>query len=514
MTAACLAALLWPGRAGARLQGFAFEDVCQAAADAAAQPYRAPEELTPKILMDPNLSYDEWRDIRFNQSKALWRDENLPFEVQFFHVGLYYDRPVKINVIDGENISPVNYDQAFFNYGRNVGLGSKLPPNLGFAGFRLHYPIKTPAYKDEVAVFLGASYFKGIGRDHHYGLSARGLAVDTAVGRPEEFPWFREFWLVKPRPEDTSLTVYALLDSPSIAGAYEFQIIPGLETITEVRSRIIQRRGVEALGIAPLTSMFMYGENANCRPDDDFRPEVHDSDGLLLHSGSGEWLWRPLSIHGDRVLTNAFYMEEPRGFGLMQRDRAFDHYQDLEANYQDRPSAFVVPRGDWGPGEVRLVQIPSDSEINDNIVAFWTPRAPAEPGRPMDFDYTLSWTSDAPEPPETGRAAATRRARGTAGEAVRFIIDFEGPQLSALPASAGVEAQVTAGEEVELLDSQVRKNPATGGWRLVFQVKPKKTDSSLEALLSGPQKPLVEMRAFLSLEGAVLTETWSYGADL
>ena len=227
----------------------------------------------------------------FKPEKSLWRDEGLPFELQFFHLGLYYNRPVRINVInESGRAAPVDFSKDYFNYGQNV-FNDPLPPDLGWAGFRIHFPIKSPDYRDEAAVFLGASYFRAVGREHHYGLSARGLAVDVAVSSGEEFPYFKEFWVEKPTPQSTTIVVYALLDSPGTTGAYKFVLIPGLETIMEVDSVLFQRHKVQKLGIAPLTSMFFYGETQK-HPKGDFRPEVHDSDGLEISYRSGEWLWR------------------------------------------------------------------------------------------------------------------------------------------------------------------------------------------------------------------------------
>ena len=129
-------------------------------------------------------SYDQYRDIRFKPAKAVWRAANLPFELQLFHPGLYYDQPVRISeVVDGK-AREIRFDPEFFDYGKN-----KVDPQglrgLGFAGFRVHFPLNNPKYKDEVLVFQGASYFRALGKDQRYGLSARGLAVDTGarVGR-------------------------------------------------------------------------------------------------------------------------------------------------------------------------------------------------------------------------------------------------------------------------------------------------------------------------------------------
>jgi glucans biosynthesis protein len=348
-----------------------------------------------------------------------------------------------------------------------------------------------------VIVFLGASYFRAVGKNEVFGMSARGLAIDTALSSGEEFPYFREFWLVTPKPKDQQLTVYALLDSPGITGAYQFVIDPGEQTTVNVAARLFPRRRIEKLGIGPLTTMFFVGENSQ-RTYEDFRPEVHDSDGLLINFNSGEWLWRPLD--NPRTLrVSSFKTAHPLGYGLIQRDRDFDHYQDLETRPELRPSAWVAPQGDWGEGSVELVEIPTKADINDNVVAFWVPNKPPEPGAMGSYAYTLYWYGENPGLSPSGRVVATRHDRGTADNAYRFVIDFDGKKLESLPEDTvlrGVVTIASGDDTAELLDQQVVKNPVTGGWRLSFQIRPLKSDP-------------VELRAFLDQGGNSLTETWS-----
>jgi len=403
---------------------------------------------------------------------------------------------VAISVVSDGGVKPLPFSPNDFDYGRNE-FASRVPQNLGYAGFRIHAPIKKPNYYDEVIVFLGASYFRAVGKNEVFGLSARGLAVDTALSSGEEFPYFREFWLVTPKPKDTQLTVYALLDSPSIAGAYQFVIDPGEQTAVAVAVRLFPRRKIEKLGIAPLTTMFFVGENSQ-RTYEDFRPEVHDSDGLLINFNSGEWLWRPLD--NPRTLrVSSFRTAHPLGYGLLQRDRDFDHYQDLETRPELRPSAWIAPQGDWGEGSVELVEIPTKADINDNVVTFWVPNKPPEPGAMGSYAYTLYWYSDNPSISPSGRVVATRKDRGTADNAYRIVIDFDGKKLESLPEDTvlrGVVTIASGDDTAELLDQQVVKNPVTGGWRLTFQIRPLKSDP-------------VELRAFLDQGGNSLTETWS-----
>ncbi len=475
--------------------GFDLDDVAARAEQLARQPYQADEGKVPDWLL--KITYDQWRDIRFRPDHALWRERHLPFQVQFFHPGLYYDRTVAINVVEDGRVRPVEFSTAQFDYGKNDFAG-KIPSHLGYAGFRVHYPLNRPDYYDELIVFLGASYFRALGRGEVYGLSARGLAIDTVASTPEEFPRFREYWLVTPASAARQLEIYALLDSPSVTGAYRFVVVPGDETAVNVDCRLSFRRQVEKLGIAPLTSMFFHGENT-LQPPVDFRPEVHDSDGLLLHFDTGEWLWRPLE--NPRTLqVNSFQMRQPKGFGLIQRDRNFDHHQDLETRTDLRPSVWASTSGDWGAGHVELVEIPTNTDINDNIVSYWTPQRKPEPGDSLSFSYVMSWYGEDPRRPPAGRVVATRRDHGTMENVHRFVLDFDGGRLPQLSAAQPPRAVVTVagGEKAgKIVDQHVVKNPVTGGWRLTFQVRPE---------TSSP----IELRAFLERDDKALTETWSY----
>jgi len=458
-----------------------FALVAERARALAAQPYVKPDGKLPADLAA--LRYDGHRDIRFRPERALWRDAGLPYEVQFFHPGWLFADPVRVHEVSGEGTRELGVDPRDFDYGRNT-LDPARWPRLGFAGFRVHYALNSPAYKDELVVFLGASYFRALGQGQRYGLSARALAIDT-VARPdrptqgEEFPRFVEFWLERPAADAKALTIHALLDSPRAAGAYTFIITPGENTVMQVRARLYLRAGsttIATLGIAPLTSMFLHGEN---QPDaGDFRPEVHDSDGLSVHAGSGEWLWRPLVnpqfARRRGVLTTSFATTDPRGFGLMQRDRAFGSYEDLEARYELRPSAWVEPIGNWGAGRVELVQLPTDEEIHDNIVAYWLPDALPRPGEPLDLAYRVHWQMKQDARPGTSWVAQTRRGRSygklAPGEE-KLVVDFVGPALSALPADARVEPVVTAGADITVREAIAYRNEITGGWRLALRVQ-------------------------------------------
>jgi glucans biosynthesis protein len=485
-------ALLWCHALAAA--AFGLEDVDREAVALAAAPYQSASETDRPA----GSAYDEWRNLRFRTDRTLWRPEKLPFEAQFFPSGGYHTRPVTFyEVVDGQP-RPIRFTRGDFVLGSEPPVDDPRPIDL--AGVRLSYPLNRPDYHDEVIAFLGASYFRALGKGHQYGSSARGLALDTTGGMREEFPAFVRFWLERPRPGADVATVYALLDSPRATGAYRFDVRPGDPTTVDVRARIHLRAAVATFGIAPLTSMFYGGENQPIVHD--FRPEVHDADGLLVALADGEWIWRPLTRPAAPFAT-AFSVAALRGFGLMQRDRRFDSYQDLEAHYDRRPSIWVEPLGNWADGRVELLQLPARNEGDDNIVAFWVPSQAPMPGRPVELAWRLHWTgASAPgEPP--GRVVQTRvgfgyREQPPPANQLQLHVDFAGGRLAELPTSAAVEAVVAAGDGVRVLASRVEPHPAIGGWRMTIDVERR-----------DPRRAL-ELRAFLRLAGDTLTETWAY----
>ncbi|WKB55061.1 glucan biosynthesis protein G [Eleftheria terrae] len=490
-----LGLLLGAAGAATAKASFDFEQLSAQARRLAAAPHRPAASTLPAELQA--LDYDQYRDIRFRPERALWRGDKLPFELMFFHLGKLQAEPVLINEITASGeIRHIPFNRSDFDYGKNR-LSPETWGDVGFGGFRVHYPLNRPDYKDELVVFLGASYFRALGAGQHYGLSARGLAIDTVGGEREEFPRFREFWIQRPAPDATSLTIYALLDSPRSTGAFQFELKPGSATVVDVRSRLFLRAGVTTLGIAPLTSMFMSGENQPNAAD--FRPEVHDSDGLMVATGQGEWLWRPL-LRPQRPLATSFAVRELRGFGLMQRDRAFSSYEDTEARYERRPSAWIEPRGSWGPGRVELFQLPAPDEGHDNIVAYWVPEKTPAPGQPLELAYQMRWQGSEQQRPPGAWVSQTRTGRGYAALAAnehQFIVDFTGPSLEKLASDAPVKAVVTAGPSGRIVERNAYRNDATGAWRMAVRVQH----------LQGTQ-PL-ELRAYLQHGNDILTETWS-----
>ena len=454
----------------------------------AAESYKAPDTKLPAPF--DKLGYDAWRATRFDPNQALWRGANLPFQAQFFHRGWLYQQRVEMFEVAEGRARPILYRPEMFEYGPDV----KRPEGneLGLAGFRLHAPINRPDYFDEVAVFLGGSYFRGVGKGLLYGLSARGLALNTADPAGEEFPAFRAFWIERPQPGTNSIVVQALIDSPSTTAAMRVTIRPGDDTVMDVELTLFPRVDLVQAGIAAGTSMFLF-DATNRTAVDDWRPAVHDSDGLMILTGRNEALWRPLS--NPRTLqVSSFVDSSPRGFGLMQRKRSLSDFADLEARYERRPSLWVEPIGDWGEGAVTLVEIPTKQEIHDNIVAFWRPKQPLKAKAEHGFTYRLHWCAEAPLRSDLARIVKTRG--GAVQDGRVFVLEAAGAKLKTLPADAPVQPRVEASKG-RLQNVLATANPEQDGWRISFELMP------------GDEK-LSELRATLMQGDVPLTETWVY----
>jgi glucans biosynthesis protein len=484
--AAALPALLIAKRSLAAPESgtpFLADTVREAARALAAKPFQAQETALPSYLAD--LGYDQYRMLRFDKRHALWGDTKLPWQVEFFHRGSIYKGRVDVNeVVDGRS-SPIRYDPQNFSFG-----SVQRPTNedLGFAGFRLHAPMNRPDYFDEVVAFLGASYFRAVAKGLGYGLSARGLAIKTADQGGEEFPYFKTFWIERPKPSKTPLpiTVHALLDSQSASAAFRFVIMPGVDTVFDTAVTLFPRVDIDQAGIAPLTSMFLFDGNERNRVDD-WRPAVHDSDGLLMLTGHGETLWRQLA-NPARLQVSSFVDHSPKGFGLQQRKRSFAGYEDIESHYENRPCAWIEPIGDWGEGAVMLVEIPSDKEVNDNIVAFWRPKAKLQAGVAYNYAYKLHW--GAAPPVKNLPVSFTNTMVGPGPDGSRMVV------LDTGPLKPGVTPKLDVTNDKGQLKNVVAAE-IPGGWRISFELVPgRETAVELHGRLMGGDSPL--------------TETWLY----
>ena len=469
----------------------------------ASSPFQASKDVLPATM--GGLSYDQYQSLRFRTDHSLWGDVGLPFRLQFFHVGRGFAQAVHMYEVTEGQAREIVYDPSMFEFDKAGIDPAVMRDHAGFAGFRVQF---VTDWKADVAAFLGAAYFRAVGGDtRQYGLSARALAVDTAYPRPEEFPRFTSFWFERPAKGSGSMTMYALMDSPSIAGALRFVIAPGGTLIMDIDSALYPRKAIDRLGVAPLTSMFFYGKNDR-RAVNDWRPEIHDSDGLSMWTGAGEWIWRPLTNPAQNRL-NSYFDENPRGFGLLQRDRNWDHYQDDGVYYDRRPSLWVEPKagthGGWGKGAVQLFEIPTADETSDNIVAFWNPSDKTKAGEELLFSYRLYWGTRMPFSSPLAQTIATRTGiGGTVGlkrqyYSWHFAVDFAGGELGALAKDADVEAVIstTHGSTTEHVTTHYIDE--IKGYRALFDVRP--ADDSNEP---------IDMRLYLRIDGRPLTETWTY----
>lgn len=439
----------------------------------------------PEVLS--SIDYDGYRKIRFRPERSLWRGQPGRFEVQFFHAGPGYRTPVTVSVLDDGQERKLPFTTDWFRYD-----GLERPPpadGLELTGLRIHTALNRADYRDEVLTFHGASYFRALGAGNVYGLSARGLSIDLGSAGPEEFPCFTRFALQRPGAQDTSLWILAFLESQRATGAYAFRLLPGSNTVLDVHARLFVRDPRASLGLAPASSMYLCGEESGGCPHD-YRPEVHDSDGLALAGATGERLFRPLR-NPRRTVTSSFRLDSPRGFGLLQRDRDFDHYQDLEARYQDRPSMWVEPLQGFERGSVRLLEIATKDETGDNIAMAWVPdQVPALPAT-LELRYRLHFGAVVGRGPG-GEVQSTRTAPTERGR--RFIVDFRLPEPQR---QLAVEAVISASGG-RVLEHHVEDNQLARTWRASFEVAPE------------PGARDVELRAFLRAGPDTLTETWSY----
>lgn len=472
-----------------------FDTVLSIARESASKPFVDDRRPLPHKLSE--LNYDQLRDIRYNPKESVWRRERLPFQLQFFHPGGLNRDQIEYYLVDGDDVKVFPYDSDLFDFGANK-LGWMDLRHLKYSGLRIHYPLNTPEYLDELAVFLGSTYFRALPQRLLYGLSARAITINCGGAGPEEFPFFKDMWIFRPGIEGNQIQIIGLFDSPSLSGVASFVIKPGHETVMDTRVAVIARTNVAHYGFAPLTSMFWFGKNG-VRHFDDYRPEVHDSDGLLMQNGKNEWLWRPLENDG-RVRMNSYEDTSPKGFGLFQRERSYTAYQDLEANYHRRPSAWITPQGSWGKGSVKLLELPSGTEFQDNIVVFWQPDRALAPGEVADFSYQIRWLGEHASLPELGRTLAMRTGSINMPRARKFVLDYSWPTLPQdVSSGATITPQVTVTRgQIRPLSLSSEYSPDTRTWRIAFDVIANDSESS------------VDLRALIQKNGATVTETWTY----
>jgi periplasmic glucans biosynthesis protein len=508
-----------PGYAAEELElgpsaAFSFDALIDKAKAMAASAYSPPPPLPHDVL--ESIDYDAHGKIRYRPDLALWaKDNKKRYPATFFHLGRYFKTPVRMFVVEKGAASEILYRDSYFDMPADSP-AHRLPPGAGFAGFRfqesrfnelgvLRQSQELPWQSNDWVAFLGASYFRAIGDDWQYGLSARGVMIDAAeAGVAEEFPAFTQIFLEQ-ADDETSVIVHALLDGSSISGAYRFVMrrggVPRPAVLMDVSASLFLRKNVRRLGLMPLTSMYWYSETRKPTAVD-WRPEVHDSDGLMIVNGAGEQLWRPLN-NPLATIASSFADKNPRGFGLMQRDRVFDHYMD-GVFYDRRPSLWIEPMRDLGDGAVQLIEIPTDDEIHDNIVAAWVPAGKTEAGQRHDLAYRLFWQEEPPVAKTLARCVATRLGNGGQPGTARpkgvrkFMIEFLGGPLEALPSGVKPEVDLFASRGTfSYILTEAIPNDVPGHWWTQFDLTVEGADP-------------VEMRALLKVHGKPVSETWLY----
>lgn len=457
-----------------------------------AEKLAAGDFVRPKADVPPpfnDLTPEQYRDIRLRSKAVVWRGEGLGFELRPLAMGWLYDAPVELWIVSGGEAQRLTADEASFAFGKSIENAPKEAP-FGFSGFRVSGMVNRADAIDEFVSFQGASYFKAVGQDQGYGLSARGLAVETARPGGEEFPFFRGFWIERPKPGARDVVIHALLDCQSVAGAYKFVVRPGRDTVVDVEATLYPRRALKHVGLAPLTSMYFFG-TAQRRIGGDYRSAVHNSEGLAVINGNGERLWRPLT-NPKMLQTSAFVDKNLKGFGLIQRSRTFETFQDVDARFEQRPSAWIEPNGDWGSGFVELIEIPAREEIHDNIVVYWKPAQALEPGKGHQFAYRVTWGKGIPV---VWSGAWVKQTRiGARGGRATFAVDFVGPSVSGLDELPTADLGASAGATSRLV---VERLPGAQGFRVRFDLDSAGTE-------------LIELRLGLRVANQLISESWLY----
>jgi periplasmic glucans biosynthesis protein len=465
---------------------FSFETLLEDAKHRSASPYNPQRSSLPSAL--DKLSPEQYRSIRFNPDAGIWRAENLPFRLELLRAAHNLPTAVTVSTVDGGMATDVVATPAMFQMAPTLPALGKV--SLPLSGFRIRNRINSNKIWDEFLVFQGASNFRAVAKNLLYGLTARGLAIETGEPSGEEFPAFTHFWIERPSARAKAIVIYALLESESTTGAYKFTVQPGVETLTDVELTLFARTELRAVGIAPLASMFLFDET-NRGHLDDYRPEVHDSDGLQITTKSGEPLFRQLS-NPLKLQVSTFTTQAPQGFGLVQRSREQSDFQDFDAQYERRPSAWITPKGDWGMGAVELVEIPSGRESNDNIVAFFRPAQPLSPQHPAKFAYTITWNDEPALPKGIGRVVATRSGASIDRKRRVFLLDVvgAGEKLDGLR----LDLSASAGK---ISNATLVSNGELHGLRASFDIDPNDSE-------------LIELRLRIMRGDTPVSETWLY----
>ncbi|TGL17685.1 glucan biosynthesis protein D [Leptospira yanagawae] len=466
----------------------------------------AKQKLKSKFVPTPvfkipgldGISFEDYRQIEYKPDVAIWKNLALPYQLHFFHPGHIYSNGIKIYEVIEEKPVEIPYDSSRFHFG-NLPLTDdffELSKKLQYTGFRVHYPINQKEALEEFLVFQGSSYFRALSKDQVYGLSGRGLAINTGPEGKEEFPIFESFYIKRPEKNDSSILIYAIMNSESVAGAYEFFVTPGEITTIDIRAKIYLRKKIKRLGLSPITSMFLYGES-NIPILGNIHPEIHDSDGLLTYLGEDNWEWRPL-INPKKTKLTSIELNHPKGFGLIQRDRKFKSYQDEKLLYHRRPSVWVEPKGDWGEGELYLLEFTTNLDSDDNITIFWEPNIPPNLKEGYEFQYRLSYIEKSPETHQLGKTSSYYKGTDPLFPKEKMLtLYFTGDVLKALDPKTELKAIIKNDMiPADQIRYQIEKIRELDQWRLqIWHSSPIEVSN---------------WKVHLEKENQKITETWIY----
>ncbi len=453
------------------------------------KPFKAPAADLP----DPfrGLTFDQYAAIHARPEARVWATEAIGFAIEPLHRGFLYSSPVELNLVAAGQSFRLVYDPKLFD------LGALRPPakmgDIGFSGFRALVPQEGGGLR-EIASFQGANFFRALAPGQVPGLVSRALAVRLADPKGEDVPVFRSIWIEKPSLVSSALVIHAVIDSETIVGAFRFTVHPGEATIIDTECTLFARVALDNFGLGPISATHLLGFMDH-RRFDDLRPNVGEVCGLQMYTGAGEWLWRPVT-NRETLQISTFIDDKPRGFGFLLRDRAFQDYDDEDQHWEKRPSLWIEPLGEWGQGGVQLIEIPTESEGNDNILCFWRPKQPLAAGSETAFAYRQFWCWNPPERPDLARAVTSRSGRGSSAKRRRFFVEFQGDGLADPARAAGLKPTVTATNGAV---SGVRGFPGRDAktYSVVFELEPGADQSS-------------ELRLLLEAQGKPASETWLY----
>jgi periplasmic glucans biosynthesis protein len=456
----------------------------------------AARQLAQRAFVPPNtalpepftaLNAESYQAITHRPERRIWSDENVGYEVEPQHRGSIFTTPVLLSTVEQGLVKRIIYDPLRYNFGKltpATALG-----DIGFSGFKL---LQKGEQSVDFAVFQGATFYRSRARGQEFGAVARALAIKTGDPRGEEFPIFRAFWIERPGT-DGVIMVHAVADSESATAAFRFTLRPGDMTIIDTECTVFARIDIDHIGLGPIQGTYLFGPSRR-RNADDVRPQVHDVHGLQMLNGRNEWIWRPLN-NPEQLQISSFMDENPKGFGLVQRDRDFNAYQDDDNRFEMRPTIWMEPIGDWGPGAIQLTEIPSNSELNDNIIAYWRPKDVLVAGSRSTFSYRQFWCWVTPERGTIAETIGFRVGRGNSGRRRRCLVEFGGENLAAVEA-AGIVMSLSASPG-QILNSKLALNTARKSARITFELDP-------------GNEQACELRLVLTVGDKAITETWLY----